>query len=188
MSAVLIVGRDIGGTVYRLCSVEANEAIEQAPAPIEGLGRVPGRPTLSMRRRREARRRAVIRITGHETVVPAGAAVRRSVIAGPDIAVDGSGAVVVRAGGNDVRVVRIDGDRRLVLRPFVDAAVRHGRIRSTVIPGVASRLEVPRHSAVRRRGRGHRRYQADQAGDHGYTRPQKTCAHLRNPPMALYSW
>src|SRR5207237_6404709 len=95
MSTVLVVRRHKGGTVHRLGSVEADEAIEQPPAPIEGLGRIAGRPALSMRRRTEARRRAVSRITGHEAVVPAGAAIRRSVIAGPDIAVNGSCAVVV---------------------------------------------------------------------------------------------
>ena len=188
MSAVLVVGRHIGRTVHRLCPVEADEAVEQPPAPIEGLGRITGRPALSMRRRGEARRRAVIRITGHQTIVPAGAASRRPVIAGPDIAVDGSCAVVVRAGHHDVRVVRIDRNAGLVLGPLVDAAVGHRGIRTAVVTRVASRLGVPRHPAVRAIGCGRRRYQADQAGDHGYPRPKETYAHLPNPPIPLYSW
>src|SRR5439155_21811197 len=111
----------------------------------------------------------------------------RPVIAGPDIAVDGGCAVVARPGHHDVRVVRIDGDCRLGLRPRVDAAVRHRGIRTAVVTGVASRLGVPRHPAVRR-GCGGRRYQADQAGHHGYPRPKETYAHLPNPPIPLYSW
>src|SRR2546428_3780789 len=98
MSAILVVGRHIGGTVHRLCSVEADEAIDQPPGPIEGLGGVTGRRALPADGRGQARRGAVIRIAGHETVVPAGAAIRRPVIAGPDIAVDGSCTVVVRPG------------------------------------------------------------------------------------------
>src|SRR5438552_17057550 len=95
MSAILVVGRHIGGTIHRLSSVEADEAIEQPPAPIEGLGRVTRRPAGSVRRGGHAGGRDVVRVAGHEAVLPAGTAVGRPVIPGPYVAVDDRGAVVV---------------------------------------------------------------------------------------------
>src|SRR5256712_8794820 len=185
MSAILVVRRHIGGTVHRLCSVEADEAIEQPPGPIEGLGRVTGRRALPADGRGQARRRRISRIAGHQAVLPAGTAVGRPVVAGPYVAVDGGCTVIVGARDDDAWIVRIDRNAGLVLRPLVDAAVPHGRIRFAVVTGVASRLGVPRHPAVRAIGCGRRRYQADQTGNHGYPRPQETCAHLSNPPIGF---
>src|SRR5437899_3078335 len=84
-AAVLVVGCDVGGTVHRLCRVEADEAVEQSPAQVEGLGRVTRRPAGAVHRGGHAGGRAVLWVAGHEAVLPAGTAVCRSVIPGPDI-------------------------------------------------------------------------------------------------------
>ena len=54
MSAVLVVGGDVGGPVHRLPAVEADEPVEEPAVPVEGLSRVTRSPARGVRRRSQA--------------------------------------------------------------------------------------------------------------------------------------
>src|SRR5207302_5756000 len=97
-----------GGPVHRLAPVEADEAVEQAPAPVEGLGRVARGDAGPMCRRGQSCRGRVVGIARYETVAPAGASVRGPVVTCPDVAVHRCGAVIVGPGYDHAGVTRID--------------------------------------------------------------------------------
>src|SRR5207249_6807985 len=101
----------VGGP--HLC--EADRALAPAALGVDRLRWITRRAALSVRRRRDPRRRRVLRVAGQEAVTPGVAPVGRAVVTGPHVTVHDLGAIVVRAGDNDVRMAWVDGNCRLVL-------------------------------------------------------------------------
>ena len=84
--AVVVIASDVERAVRRLGAVEADEAVVEVPASVEGLRRVAGGRARAVSRRRGAERRCVGRVARHEAERPAHAAVRGAVVPRPDVA------------------------------------------------------------------------------------------------------
>src|SRR5439155_24059237 len=116
----------------------------------------------------------------------AGTAVCRSVIPGPDIAIGTRGAVVVGTCRHDAGIVGIDGNRRLVLGPPVDAAAVHRGIGFPVGAMVAGRCGVSGDPHIGSAGCAGRRRQADKTGDDGHADAQESSTHVSQTLLWLY--